>query len=131
MFKIFTETFCKGELLNVTTLFTIKNRLFLEVWSVYNYLTANQISWSSALYKKYKLIALYKKQVKTGSYNKFSFRKMVLFLMVWLVYAHQKQSSIRNLGVRDISQWPLYNQLVCRDLRIFSSDISWCVPKVI
>ena len=82
MFKIFTETFCKGELLNVTILFTIKNWLFREVWSVYNYLTANQISWSSALYKKYKLIALYKKQVKTGSYNKFSFRKMVLFLMV-------------------------------------------------
>ena len=82
MFKIFTETFCKGELLNVTTLFTIKNRLFLEVWSVYNYLTANQISWSSALYKKYKLSTLYQKQVKTGSYNKFSFRKMVLFLMI-------------------------------------------------
>ena len=82
MFKIFTETFCKGELLNVTILFTIKNWLFREVWSVYNYLTANQISWSSALYKKYKLIALYKKQVKTGSYNKFSFRKMVLFLMI-------------------------------------------------
>ena len=82
MFKIFTETFCKGELLNVTILFTIKNWLFREVWSVYNYLTANQISWSSALYKKYKLITLYKKQVKTGSYNKFSFRKMVLFLMI-------------------------------------------------
>ena len=82
MFKIFTETFCKGELLNVTILFTIKNWLFREVWSVYNYLTANQISWSSALYKKYKLSTLYQKQVKTVSYNKFSFRKMVLFLMI-------------------------------------------------
>ena len=82
MFEIFTEIFCKGELLHVTILFTIKNRLFSEVWSVYNYLTANQISWSSALYTKYKLSTLYKNQVKTGSYNKFSFRKMVLFLMI-------------------------------------------------